>query len=61
MVEGVRTHTGASYTLRAIAPGAGTMVAPSAVLTDLVVSALVCPVSAFIYIYREKTHGEVLY
>lgn len=51
----LHTNAGETHTLRAVAPGAGAVIAPPGVLTNLVVSALMCAVSTLINICGE--HG----
>lgn len=49
-IKDVRTNTGPSHSLRSVATWTGAVVAASGILTDLVVSALMGAISAFINI-----------
>lgn len=52
----LRTKAGATHALRAIPSGAGAVVAPSGVLTDLIVSALVRAIMTLIDVYKRSPH-----
>lgn len=55
----LHTNTGQTHTLRAVAPGAGAVIAPPGVLTNLVVSALVCAISTLINVCGERGTSEL--
>lgn len=55
----LHTNAGQTHTLRAVAPGAGAVIAPPGILTNLVVSALVCAVSTLINVCEQHGTSEL--
>lgn len=55
----LHTNAGQAHTLRAVAPGAGAVIAPPGVLTNLIVSALVRAVSTLINVCGENGTSEI--
>lgn len=58
VMRALHTNAGQTHTLRAVAPGAGAVIAPPGVLTNLVVSALVRAVSTLIDVCGEHCTSE---
>lgn len=54
----LHTNAGQTHTLRSVTPGAGAVIAPPCVLTNLVVSALVRAVSTLIDVCGEHGTSE---
>ncbi len=63
----LRTKAGAAHTLRAVSSWTNAVVATSGVFTDLVISALMCAVMAFINVYKQDknafifNHNPIMY